>query len=556
MTSRFAHAFWKCCRACLLVGVSLGAFGHDASAETIAHLTRTVWGCVDPNVAPSINDASNPRHLDPQWVIKTIAEGKCVTLAPGGNWAILSHDYNGLTYVGARGTAGPSGSFWVPTSALVADPPSALPTAPPLQVITKPPPTETSTAQKPKQATVEHYHSKSDKKNPTDAVLPTPSADVPAPTPSQPASQAPSSQGNGMGGWVLFTLVALTAFGMLRRSWSRRKRTSNARPETQSGNLTNTTAAVSSVDFRIHPSSLVNSRMGPTADATRGRSKRPKTPATDHARTIIPSVDFRIRGEPLTPQVKSTAGSDQPAKETWYPPGTPISVGRATISDGMVYICHAAERYMQHDGCFIDPSLSVGSSAVASSLGYWPSYQRITPDCRQRYLEWLASGKKAPGVDIGYVFLYFYGLERRLLVDEPSPVEIDALVEELKRLRTIYSANGSFDGYSRRLVEAVDFLRNAGDVSRLFIPDLTAPFGDMPVPLKVAIAREVVAGRPLVFEHAAAALLGLREFWMTCRPVLDKGRQPFLAVLRARFEATFPSGFILRNRKGSSLQLV
>ena len=103
MARRFAYAFRKCCRACLLVGASLGTFGHGAAAETIAHLTRTVWGCVDPNVAPSINDFSNPSHLDPQWLIRTVAKGKCVTLAPGGKWAALSHDYNGLTYVGSRG---------------------------------------------------------------------------------------------------------------------------------------------------------------------------------------------------------------------------------------------------------------------------------------------------------------------------------------------------------------------------------------------------------------------------------------------------------------------
>jgi hypothetical protein len=78
----------------------------------------------------------------------------------------------------------------------------------------------------------------------------------------------------------------------------------------------------------------------------------------------------------------------------------------------------------------------------------------------------------------------------------------------------------------------------------------------MPVPLKVAIAREVVADRPLRFELAAAALLGLREFWMNRRHVLDKGRPPFLAVLRARFENTFPSGFALRNRKDSPLRFV
>ena len=395
-----------------------------------------------------------------------------------------------------------------------------------------------------------------------------------------------------MGGWVLLTLVALTTLGMLRRSWSRRRRKSNGAPETPSANATSTVEAASSMDFRIHPSSLVNSPKRPAVDATLGRSKqntteavssaafrihssslvnspktptgdaelghskRPNTSATDHARTIIPTVDFRIRGESLAPEQGSTASFGNPAKVTWYPPGTAITIGRATISDGMVYVCHAPGQYTQHDGCFIDPSLPLGSSAIASALGYWPSYQRIAPDCRRRYLEWLASGKKAPDVDIGYVFLYFYGLERRLLVDKPSTAEIAALVDELKRLRTIYSANGSFDGYSRRLIDTVDFLRSAGDVGRLFIPDLTAPCGDMPIVLKVAIAREVVAARQLMFEQAAAALFGLREFWITCRHVLDKGRPAFLTVLRARFEATFPSGFTLRNRKDCSLRLV
>ena len=132
----------------------------------------------------------------------------------------------------------------------------------------------------------------------------------------------------------------------------------------------------------------------------------------------------------------------------------------------------------------------------------------MTPDCRQRYLDWLGSGKRESNIDIGYVFLYFYGLERRLLVEQPPSAEIDVLVQELKRLRTIYSANRSFDSYSGRLLDAVDFLRNVKDASRPFVPDLSASCGEMPVPLKVAIAREVVADRPLRFELTAAATFG------------------------------------------------
>jgi hypothetical protein len=108
MTHRSAHSVRKWCRAYLSAAVCLGMFGHNAAAETIAHLTQNVWGCVDPNVTPSINDTSDPGHLDPKWVVRAITEGKCIRLTPVGQWATLSQDHNGLTYVGARGTAGPS----------------------------------------------------------------------------------------------------------------------------------------------------------------------------------------------------------------------------------------------------------------------------------------------------------------------------------------------------------------------------------------------------------------------------------------------------------------
>jgi hypothetical protein len=159
------------------------------------------------------------------------------------------------------------------------------------------------------------------------------------------------------------------------------------------------------------------------ADGVPRRTKRPDTSAADHSRTVVPGIDFRIKSGSVAPEQGTTAGFGKQAKGTWYRPGMPVTVARAKISDGMVYICHTPERYGPQDGCFIDPALPVGSSAEASPLGYWPSYQRITPDCRRRYLDWLGSGKRASNIDIGYVFLYFYGLERRLLVDEPPSAE-------------------------------------------------------------------------------------------------------------------------------------
>ncbi len=192
-----------------------------------------------------------------------------------------------------------------------------------------------------------------------------------------------------------------------------------------------------------------------------------------------------MRTEPKKePKTKTSSGP------VWHPPGAPVQIAGHLVSDGMIYVGRSTGRFGHVDGCFVDPSLPVASSAPsAGSLGYWPSYAGITPECRRAYLEWLAAGKRSPCIDIGYVFLYFYGLERRLFVETPPAEEVGALVAEVERLRTIYAGNRSFDGYSRRLLDAVFMLYGIGQAGG-FVPDLGTPTGEMTLPLKVAIGRE------------------------------------------------------------------
>ena len=53
-------------------------------------------------------------------------------------------------------------------------------------------------------------------------------------------------------------------------------------------------------------------------------------------------------------------------------------------------------------------------------LSYWPAYASIPSASRAAYLGWLADGRRFPAAPIGYVFLFFYGLERRTLVAAPA----------------------------------------------------------------------------------------------------------------------------------------
>ena len=58
-------------RVWMLASAGIGLLAHGATAETLVHLKKAVWGCVDPNVTPTINDDTNPARRDPQWVART-----------------------------------------------------------------------------------------------------------------------------------------------------------------------------------------------------------------------------------------------------------------------------------------------------------------------------------------------------------------------------------------------------------------------------------------------------------------------------------------------------
>ncbi len=275
--------------------------------------------------------------------------------------------------------------------------------------------------------------------------------------------------------------------------------------------------------------------------------------------TVTASIQRSGRFEPVfqAPSIRFEPPSQ--ATLTWQPPGIPVSVGAYQLPRGMVYLGKAGSGGHSASGWIIDPSLPVAASlsGQVENLGYWPTYNGLSIQARAIFLDWLASGASAPEIDIGYVFLYFYGLERRLIVDVPDAAETTLLIAELERLRSIYR-HGGFQRYSGALIAAVETRRllSATASTDGFVPDLTVPSREMPLPLKIAIARKIVAGEALAFELAAAGFIGLP--WETqplqMQPV-DTVRGPFLDLLRLRFERAFPTGFKIRTRKDSRLSL-
>jgi hypothetical protein len=89
----------------------------------------------------------------------------------------------------------------------------------------------------------------------------------------------------------------------------------------------------------------------------------------------------------------------------------------------------------------------------------------LTPVQKWLFLDWLQDTRVA--IPIGYVFIYYYGLERRLLTDS-----YDLAFDEICHLRR-YHLNPSFQGYSgSALLHASLLQRKPENIERIYVPSL------------------------------------------------------------------------------------
>ncbi|MBZ9994137.1 TerB N-terminal domain-containing protein [Mesorhizobium sp. BH1-1-4] len=263
---------------------------------------------------------------------------------------------------------------------------------------------------------------------------------------------------------------------------------------------------------------------------------RPKSEANPSAglpafptKTCWQSIETKVTPVPTTNEVSlasrnaevsdvsrqggaNTAGTDQPrwfdrvrpapaARQSadWIPANTPAKAGNHDIPGGMIYVGEHLPRQgssTDAENCLINPRLTVGSHGdpLGQTMGYWPSYSSISPAARKSYLDWLAGSRSDPDAYIGYVFLYFYGLERRLMLEE-SPPDADGVVAEVRRLLQVYGGNGSFKRYAGELLSAYQL--KSAQLPEKFDLEVEENSYEIPLMLKVALGVRVRSGEAI-----------------------------------------------------------
>lgn len=181
--------------------------------------------------------------------------------------------------------------------------------------------------------------------------------------------------------------------------------------------------------------------------------KGPSTPVR-HASSAAPrAIDPPRAAPPPVPSPRSPAPAapvTSGPSDGFYGPHDAVTIAGRTLHGPLAYVTRDQRNA---DASTIITSLRVGTSLGAEPLPYWPTYAGASPAQRAVYLDWHATGRCDPETALGYVFIHFYGLERRVLVDGRDH---EIVLAELKRLLAIYgSSSRSFRGYATSLMAFV-----------------------------------------------------------------------------------------------------
>ena len=230
--------------------------------------------------------------------------------------------------------------------------------------------------------------------------------------------------------------------------------------------------------------------------------------------------------------------------ESWIAPGSTFSLAGRDIG-GMFYVQFAfpPSDSQSTSRAFIDPTLPVseiGREYAGYGISYFPHYSELSPTERSTYVDWLAGDRSDQRIGPGYIFLYFYGLERRFFVDAPAEEEKQFLVFEVKRLLDTYGDNHSISSYLEGFLQAAKVVLRSVDEVEPYFERLSY---QLPLGLQVAVGKKVKEGLPLGADWLLAWYVSYPN--IIVRTATRRAFPEFKALYRQVFAERYPKGLTI-----------
>lgn len=208
--------------------------------------------------------------------------------------------------------------------------------------------------------------------------------------------------------------------------------------------------------------------------------------------------------------VTSNTQTVAPSRATWVSVDKTVQVGSYCLP-GLVYVGDNLKGISTHvstEPALIRPQLKLDEAKPDRNgnwISEWPSYSEIPSASRAAYLEWLADGRCDPQIPLGYVYLFFYGLERRVLRDfrrakRPILTELCTIMVEVERLQNLYGDQETFGEKTRQFLEICRFLI-LNEITAL-PPPWTFEAVEWPLSLEVGLGTLAATQTPLPADWA------------------------------------------------------
>ena len=265
--------------------------------------------------------------------------------------------------------------------------------------------------------------------------------------------------------------------------------------------------------------------------------------------------------EPIKVEAATSADSSKSKKDNyhWFPKDVPITIHGYQIKCGLIYVGEWLGTLTRFgydcESSLINPKLNVSKSVyddLGSTLNYWPVYSHISQEARASYLRWLSNGRNDESVNIGFVFLFFYGLERRILVDfnDATSINIEELqiiVVEIKRLVELHDKNNSFKSYANNLLDYINiiYFREKVDLPK----ENYSTWGEYPASFKFILSNFAINKKPLPHEIALRWLRYCPDVFL--RTPANRCKEEFEALFSIKYQAKFGEGIILKPNKSN-----